>query len=407
MRRIPIYFALLLGGLMLAVTSGCAGGNPNISAAESNLEEQNYEQALQNVEEALQQDSANAQAYLLKGRILFQQAGQVEDPQRHRELVQQAVEAWNRAIEVNPEVRGQVQTRELFAFQREFQRGADAFNAARADTANVPQAELYERAAAYFGSAAVIAPDSARASRFQAYAYVNAGTPEAAIEPLQDLVEIGAADTTDYTLLGQLYLQSGQAEQAVEVLEAGDEAYPGSAEIQSLLLNAYAQAGMMDRAQERYAQLVEEEPNNKIYRYNYGSLLLEAERYDEAIEQLSAAVELDPSYANAQYNLGAAYTNKAVDLSERLRALRDSLAENRAQLSQEEVASLNAEIEELTSQRQELFAQAIPPLERARELAQSGQTNVNASQICRALFTAYVQTGQQEEARAVQECAGM
>jgi tetratricopeptide (TPR) repeat protein len=132
--------------------------------------------------------------------------------------------------------------------------------------------------------------------------------------------------------------------------------------------------------------------------------LLEAERYDEAIEQLAKAVELDPEYGSAQYNLGAAYVNKAVAVNERVSALDDSLRANRAELSTAEVEEIEANMEALAEQRRELFSQAIPPLEKARAQAEEGDEDMTG--ICQALFSAYVQTNQQEKAEALAECAG-
>ena len=63
-------FALLLGSLGLFALSGCSAGNPNMSAAESAMEQQNYDRALANVDSALTQDSANVDAHMMKARIL-------------------------------------------------------------------------------------------------------------------------------------------------------------------------------------------------------------------------------------------------------------------------------------------------------------------------------------------------
>jgi len=153
-----------------------------------------------------------------------------------------------------------------------------------------------------------------------------------------------------------------------------------------------------------YRTAVEREPNNKLYRYNYGSLLLEAEEYEGAVEQLAKAVELDPEYSNAHYNLGAAYINQAVAVNEQISAMDDELRENRDSMSEAEVTQQEQEMEQLAEQRRDLFEKAIGPLETAKTLtdAEGG----DATGICQALFQAYVQTGQQEKAEGLAECAG-
>jgi hypothetical protein len=61
-------------------------------------------------------------------------------------------------------------------------------------------------------------------------------------------------------------------------------------------------------------------------------------------------------------------------------------------------------IKDLDEQRRQLFRNAIPPLERARELSSAGgQYRQNA---CSALLQAYVQTEQTDKAEQVKDCAG-
>ena len=54
---------IVVAGLVAAVLAGCASSGPEVGAAESALEEGNYESALANLEEALERDSANVRAY--------------------------------------------------------------------------------------------------------------------------------------------------------------------------------------------------------------------------------------------------------------------------------------------------------------------------------------------------------
>jgi tetratricopeptide (TPR) repeat protein len=164
-----------------------------------------------------------------------------------------------------------------------------------------------------------------------------------------------------------------------------------------------------------YREQIEENPNNVTYRYNYGSMLLNADRFDEAIEQLRKAVELEPGNVKAQYNLGAAFTNKGRVVQDSLRSIEDSLStirdaaleENRAPTAEEKriVNELDKESKRLAQKKRNIFEQAIPPLERARQLADSGESL--RTDACRALVTAYIQTEQVEQAEEYQQCAGM
>ena len=207
-----------------------------------------------------------------------------------------------------------------------------------------------------------------------------------------------------YVYLGDLYRTQGRHDDAIELIQEGLEKYPTNEQLWSILLNEYVATGQLDQAMERYGQLVEQAPDNKLYRFNYGTLLLNAEQYDEAVTQLTRAIELDPEYPNAQYNLAAAYVNKAVDLSERIGEVDDELRAQRDQLSDQEVTQREQQIEQMAEERRQLFMQAIPPLEKALQLYQSAGDD--ATDVCQTLFTAYVQTQQNDKAETVAECAG-
>jgi len=187
------------------------------------------------------------------------------------------------------------------------------------------------------------------------------------------------------------------------------------AQLEGRLLNAYNRSGETEKAMEEYREQIEANPENVTYRYNYGSMLLNAERYDEAISQLEKAIELDPGNVKAQYNLGAAYTNKGKGVQDSIRAIEDSLASirdaamqgNRKPTEEEKqtVNMLDEKSTKLEKKKRKIFEEAIPPLERARELSDTGDPL--RKDACVALVTAYIQTEQVRKAKQVEDCAGM
>lgn len=397
MNRFSIFFVLILGGFMLMGANGCSS-DPNIEGAKLDLRNKDYDRALENVNTALERDPDNAEAYDLKGRILQEQAEEVNDPVEHRQMVEEMLSAYNRAAELDPALQEGVSQRLRLAYYNEFRRGIEQFNRGSEDDA------AYSQAAEYFELAGRIQPDSAGAFVNQAFALLNAGVAEQAVEPLRTAIEKGDTQPETFIFLAELYAGENDADQAIEVLEQATEIHPDNTDIQAQLLNAYVQSGQIDRAMGEYERAVELDPENKLYRYNLGSLLLEGERYDEAIDHLAKAVEIDPAYANAQYNLGAAYVNKAVDVSDRMSDLDDALRAERDDLTDAQIAEREQAIDDLGETRRELFREAIPSLETAKELME--QSGDDATQVCQALFSAYVQTNQQEMAESIAACAG-
>lgn len=397
MKRFPTLVACTFAVLLLAAANGCSG-DPNVEGAKLDLRNQDYDRALENVNTALATNPDNAEALELKGRILMAQAGEVNDPDQHAQIIRDMVQAFNRAAQVDPEMASVIEFNLRNAYLQEFERGVQAYTRGSNDPAE------FGTAANIFANAALIQPDSAGAYINQAYSLVAAERQPEAITALETAIDKGDTQPDTYIYLASLYSQNERNEDAVTILERAREANPDNSDVQAQLLQAYVLAGQMDRAMDFYRQAVEREPGNAVYRYNYGSLLLQAEQYDEAVEQLREAVALDAENSNAQYNLGAAYINQAVSVNERIREMDDRLREERGTLSREQIQARETEIDGLVQQRTQLFEVAIPALERARELATlSGES---ATGPCRALFQAYTNTRQTEKAQAVAACAG-
>ena len=400
MKRFPILLVLLFGGFLLMGADGCSS-DPNVEGAKLYLRNKDYDRAMENIDKALEKDPNNAEALELKGQVLQEQAFATNDAAEHSRLIGEMIAAYERAKEANPEAVQDINNRLSVAYFNEFQRGIQAFN--RAQNAEDGTAE-FSNAADYFENATMIEPDSSGAYVNQAFALINAQRSEEAIEAFEGALEKGDQSPDTYIYLGDLYAQFDQLEKRVATLETANEMFPGNADVQAQLLNAYVSAGQMDRAMQVYKDAVMNDPSNKLYRYNYGSLLLEAEDYAGAVEQLSEAVKLDPDYGDAQYNLGAAYINQAVAINDQISAMDDDLRANRSSMSESDITATETKMQEMAEQRKALFEKAIPHLEMAKTLFEAEGSDPTG--ICQALFSAYVQTGQQDKAEALADCTG-
>ena len=395
MKPTPILLALLVG---IALMGATCSSDPNVEGAKLDLRNKDYDRALSNIETALQRNPDNAEALDLKGQILQEQLGTIQDVDQHSALLREMVASYRRAIEVDPSLQDATEQRLRLAYYNEFQRGLQAFNQGEADESN------YVAANEYFGNAAYIFPDSSDAHANQAYSLLNAGLAGEASTALEKAMAAGDDKPDTYVYLADLYIREAEDEKAIDLLQEGIDKYPENEQMWSLLLNQYVKTGELETAMERYGDLVVQHPDNKLYRFNYGTLLLNADEYEAAIEQLNEAVRLDPNYPNAQYNLAAAYVNMAVDLSERIGEMDDDLRARRAEMSSAEQAEVEGAMEDLGQQREQLFRDSIPPLERALELFR--EAGGETTDVCQTLFSAYVQTGQNDKAQEVAACAG-
>lgn len=381
--------------LILMVAMGCGSSSPGVKKARTALEQQDYERALTNVETALEEDSTDTEAYLLRATILRERADSTMPPDEYTDLHQRAWEAEEEALSVDRDLRGTVQSRRAEVYDQEWTRGTLAYNRANKNR----REELYRQAVSFFGAAGIAQADSARPLLNEAFARLRLGERSAVIPVLETYVE--RAETPKkkgYKVLGKLYMERDNRT-AVDLLDQATRDHPNDQELQALRLNAYNRAGVVDQALEAYREQIERQPTNAAYRYNYGALLLEAERYTGAIAQLDSAVALRPSHVGSQYNLGAAYVNAALARDDSIAALEAGQAATRS-----DTTSREERIDALAKKREHFFQQAIPPLERARKMSTAGSTL--RQDACRALMVAYVQTGRPNRAAQVESCTG-
>ncbi len=384
-------------GAFLWMAPGCSS-DPNVEGAKLDLRNKDYDRALENIAEALARDPANAEAYELKGQVLQAQAAEVPDADEYMGVIHEMLEAYDAALAADPGLGNSVSNALTMAYADVFRKGVQAFNRGSDNSDEFPVA------AAYFGLASEIRPDSSGPYVNQAFAFLNGGMEDDAIAPLEMAIETGDTQKNTLLFLGDIYNRRENQEKAMEVFGLAAELYPEDADIQSQLLNLYVQTGQAEQAMAEYEAAVQQDPNNETLLYNYGSLLLEAEQFDEAIHYLGRAAEAGPDYANAHFNLGAAYINKAVALNDRISAMDDALREERSDLEADEIAAREAEMDVLAEERRGLFEEALAPLTQARGLIDANGDDATA--ICQALYTAYVQTNQMDRVEAVADCAG-
>ena len=401
MRRLILFVALAF-----VIQGIVPESHAQLRRASRALERGNTEEALSLANEMLEEDPDNHRVWNLLARIHSSQAS-ASSMDEYLMHVEAMLEAYNKVIELRPQEESDIGNRVTIFYMQTFNKGIEEFNNAQAvQDDDQLRAEHYRNSAKHFQASALALPDSVGAYVNWAYASLGAGDELESVEPMVRALEYGGPDETLYDLLARVYLTNGMETDALPLLEEAVEAFPENADMQNYLLNAYATTGQNDRALEQYAGAVEDDPANAIYRYNFGSLLLQAERFDEAIEQLQEAVNLDEAYVDAYYNLGAAYINKANAVQQEINTLDDDMRARREELSEEERQAISDKIDELAAERRSLYEVSIGPLENAKRYADM-EDGRSVQEICAALFQAYAQTGQEDKATALSECAGM
>ncbi len=289
-----------------------------ITSAKLYIQQKNLDKALESLKKEVKKNPKSDEGYYLLGYVL----GEKGD-------IKGMLENFDKSAAISNKFAKNIDESKRYHWADGFNRGVQLFNKGAKYAGTDSSKAIFQEAIETFKGAIMCEPDSADTYKNLAYAYLNVGDQDAAIEPLKKVLE--HTKTADaYVQLGDIYVQKGvklnaagnkdeameNYNKAISLLEEGRKQYPDNGDILLLLSNSYIAAGKLDVAKEAFKAGVEKEPDNKFYRYNYGSLLLNAKEYAEAAKQLAKAVELDPEYENAIYNLAVTYVKWGAEMRE-------------------------------------------------------------------------------------------
>ena len=399
--------SLLLVVCVFALVAARCGSDPNLEGAKLDLDNKDYDRALENINKAIENDPVNAEAYALKGEILQEQLLDVSISPERTLLFEEMVDAYHNAVAIDAELDDEITSQMQTAFRNERYLAVQAYNGAQhAESEN--RADAFASAASLFHNASLIFPDSGTIYIDEANAYLSAGMFSNALDAYQGAIRSGLTDRTIYIRMAStLQLMADDHEtadqrralfrQAIQALLQGIESYSQDEEMQDMLLNLYAESELEEEALTFFRSQYDTKRGDKVYLYNYGTLLLRNHDYGEAAELLQEAVALDPSYTKALFNLGASLINEGVRLSQEYNDIATSLDQGNS------TAGSESQLRRLDSDRQSLFSQAIVHLEEARRLADDSLEP--SRDICRALFRAYGYSDQRTKAEEVRKCA--
>ncbi|HTW90224.1 MAG TPA: tetratricopeptide repeat protein [bacterium] len=225
-----------------------------------------------------------------------------------RSLWERAAEAYERALELNPE---SVETRTSLAIclLRE-QRPEDAIRELKA--------------------CLELDPNSAMAHQQLGNAYTMQSNWPKATDSYKRALRISPDTAEVYNNLGFAYLRCGNDPQAVAAFEAAIQHRPDYSEAHFNLANLHMEQQRYDLAIEHYRQTLRIQPSFVAAYYNMGRAEYEKHDLNAAIRCYQKAVELNPKHFGAWHNLGIAYrdqgqTEKAVEALEKAVAINPNL----------------------------------------------------------------------------------
>lgn len=313
---IILLFSIVLGFSAFQCSS------TELTSAKLYIQQKNYAKAAEALQKEVEKNPKSDEGFYLLGFIQGEQGN-----------IKEMLDSFEKSSAISNKFAAKVDESKKYHWADGFNKGVHTFNKASKYGDTDSAKTIFEEAIVKFNNAIMCQPDSADTYKNLAFAYINMGDRDAAVEPYKKVVELTKAEDA-YVQLADLYLQKGlelqsegdstaateKFESTIATLEEAKKLYPNNGDILLLLSNSYIAANQLDVAKDAFKEGVDKEPENKFYRYNYGSLLLNAGELEEAAVQLEKALEIDPEYENAIYNLAVTNVKWGAVIREKMEA---------------------------------------------------------------------------------------
>jgi len=306
--HVVLAIVVLIG---LALWAGCQ--NPALTGAKVYIQQQDWDNAREQLEIAVQQEPGNAEAHYLLGKAYGEQ-NRYQDMADEFQASLEISQSWKDNIDAI------VQEKWTMAFNRGVQAGKE---------------KDYQKALEEFTTATIIDPANPDAFNNLGFAYTNLDRLDEALEAYRIVLELDPENVAAKINSGVIHFQKDQVEQAAEMFESALMIDPGNTNALNMWTlsletladeqrQGLAQAAARDdslkvleevketlnEAVRVYRMAIEAHPEEKNFVYNLGVLYARELKNFQAAEPLfHKVVELDPEDVDAWFNLATAQLN--------------------------------------------------------------------------------------------------
>jgi len=304
--------------LVIGLFFGCASNQPSFSELkEGGL----YEEALQQINTALEENPDDAVLHLEKAKLLGEWA-QTKEAQSREPDYQEMVNSIDNALNVfsDPDIRTVSDSLQAHYWMLEHDAGI-ALSSPQSESKNLDQALVH------FSNALTIDSEKASTYRSKAVAQYQLGYMEDALNTLQTAIAIVESPPLNlYEDIGLLYLESGNIDEAILNYEQAGIDIVTNKKIVYKIINHYLSTGEREKATELLEVLANEYPNNPDIRNVYGtelyrttsnfiSELKEAYQQNDSVLVGQLRLEIEGNAELAEENLSLAFSSDSTNVN--------------------------------------------------------------------------------------------
>ncbi|HLP11754.1 MAG TPA: tetratricopeptide repeat protein [Flavobacteriales bacterium] len=268
---------------------------------------------------------------------------------------------------------GQIKMLSSMQSAKSFNCGSKAFNEKR-----------YADAVEHFSESAmmrdVIGEVDSASYYYSALAYERLKDNENAYKMWQKCAEIKFGGADSYSGLANAAIALQKDAEALKAIQAGRAAYPKDQGLIIAEVNYHLGKGDNASAEKAIGEAIKNDPKNATLYFALGSVYDNLKNYAKAEESYKKAIEVDPMYFDALFNLGAMKYNEGAELMNKIKDIAD-----------------DAEYTREKAKADEMFKQALPYNEKAREINPKDRDNLTM------LMNIYARTGQMDKANELKK----
>ncbi|MFW5759584.1 MAG: tetratricopeptide repeat protein [Cyclobacteriaceae bacterium] len=363
--------------------------NKNVNKADRALQDGEYQEALQLIEEAAQHEKTmdKGKTWFTRGQI-YQAIAFAEDESVQNMAenpFQEAVESYQKVQELE----GENNMHSVFAGQSlteisnlMLNKGAEAY-----------QEGDFEDAIEAFEKTKLVNPDDTTGYMYAGVAAMQGGLYEKAAENYYTLLnELDYKELDIYTSLLWIERNHNKDEdKALELVREAREQYPDNLDLMKEEINLLITMENTDEAREKLEQAIQSDPENPSLYYSLAYLYDEVGESEKAIDTYKKAIEFDPEYFEANFNLAVIYFNKGVEILKEANNM--------------DLETYQKKAKEVIAEADKYFEKALPYLEKSHEIQPEDMT------VMETLETAYSELQMEEEAetmaKKIEESGGL
>lgn len=362
---------LLLAFAALLVITVSYAQKKNIQSASNSLRNKEYKDAVEFIEQAIQDPTTkdDPKAWMTRAQIY---AAMDQDPgYADQKYYKQALESYLKVVELKPTYETeQVNQGLLYYAFKSYNNSVIAYNKKQWDDAfnNAKGAlDIYDlqdgkRFAGNKGFDTV----AAAAMVIEAYSAFYGEQVEKAIPVLEKLKDNPIEGNANiYLVIADAYKKLGKQDKEQAIIEEARKRFPNNPNVKNEELNFYMRTNQQDKLLQKLQAAVAEEPENALYQYNlanaYTNMAFPKEgakptNVEELIAKAEAgfakALALEPENLGYHYDMGVLYFNQATTLTDQMNNISGTTAED------------NKKWDALNAQRNVYFDKAFPHLEK-------------------------------------------